>query len=80
MSERAHERIGLVAPGKTPRPVVNRLAEETARALKDPEMQARFAQSGARLVGNTPNQFATMVVVERARWEKIIRAAGIKAQ
>ena len=44
------------------------------------EMQARFAQSGARLVGNTPDQFAAMVVVERARWEKIIRAAGIKAQ
>jgi len=72
--------FGLVAPGKTPRPVVNRLAEETARALKDPEMQARFAQSGARLVGNTPDQFAAMVTTERARWEKIIRAAGIKAQ
>ena len=72
--------FGLVAPGKTPRPVVNRLAEETARAVKDPEMQARFAQSGARLVGNTPDQFAAMVTAERARWEKIIRAAGIKAQ
>jgi tripartite-type tricarboxylate transporter receptor subunit TctC len=60
--------------------LVNRLAEETARAVKDPEMQARFAQSGARLVGNTPDQFAAMVTTERARWEKIIRAAGIKAQ
>jgi tripartite-type tricarboxylate transporter receptor subunit TctC len=43
-------------------------------------MQARFAQSGARLVGNTPDQFTAMVTAERARWEKIIRAAGIKAQ
>ncbi len=72
--------FGLVAPAKTPRAVVDRLAEETARAVKDPEMQARFAQSGARLVGNNPDQFAAMVASERARWEKIIRAAGIKAQ
>ena len=72
--------FGLVAPGKTPRAVVDRLAEETARAVKDPEMQGRFAQSGARLVGNTPDQFTAMVTTERARWEKIIRAAGIKAQ
>jgi tripartite-type tricarboxylate transporter receptor subunit TctC len=43
-------------------------------------MQARFASSGARLVGNTPDQFAATVRAERARWEKIIRAAGIKAQ
>jgi tripartite-type tricarboxylate transporter receptor subunit TctC len=72
--------FGLVAPAKTSRAVVERLADETARALKDPEMQNRFAQSGARLVGNTPDQFAAMVVADRARWEKIIRAAGIKAQ
>jgi tripartite-type tricarboxylate transporter receptor subunit TctC len=72
--------FGLVAPAKTPRALVQRLAEETARAVKDPEMQARFAQSGARLVGNDPDQFAAMVATERARWEKIIRAAGIKAQ
>ena len=72
--------FGLVAPAKTPRAVVERLADETARALKDPEMQNRFAQSGARLVGNTPDQFSAMVVAERSRWEKIIRAAGIKAQ
>jgi len=72
--------FGLVVPAKTPRLIVERLADETARALKDPEMQNRFAQSGARLVGNTPDQFAAMVLAERARWEKIIRAAGIKAQ
>jgi tripartite-type tricarboxylate transporter receptor subunit TctC len=72
--------FGLVAPAKTPRAVLQRLAEETARAVKDPEMQARFAQSGARLVGNSPDQFAAMVATERARWQKIIRAAGIKAQ
>jgi tripartite-type tricarboxylate transporter receptor subunit TctC len=72
--------FGLVAPAKTPRALVERLAAETGRALQDPEMRDRFAQSGARLVGNTPDQFSARVAAERARWEKIIRAAGIKAQ
>jgi tripartite-type tricarboxylate transporter receptor subunit TctC len=43
-------------------------------------MQNRFAQSGARLVGNTPDQFATLIVVDRPRWEKVIKGAGIKLQ
>jgi tripartite-type tricarboxylate transporter receptor subunit TctC len=72
--------FGLVAPAKTPQAIIDRLASETAKALKDPEMQHRFAQSGARLVGNTPEQFSALIVVDRARWEKVIQAAGIKLQ
>jgi tripartite-type tricarboxylate transporter receptor subunit TctC len=72
--------FGLVAPARTPGPVVERLAAETARALKDPELQARFSQLGARLVGNTPQEFAKVIVEERARWGDVIRSAGIKVQ
>jgi tripartite-type tricarboxylate transporter receptor subunit TctC len=72
--------FGLVAPAKTPRPVVDLLAVEVAKVLKDPEMQTRFAQSGARLVGNTPDQFGTLIAQDRARWETVIKGAGIKLQ
>ena len=72
--------FGLAAPAKTPRAIVDKLAAETAKALKDPEMQKRFGAVGARLVGNTPDQFAKMVVEERARWGNVIRSAGIKLQ
>jgi tripartite-type tricarboxylate transporter receptor subunit TctC len=72
--------FGLVAPAKTPPPIVDLLATEVAKALKDPEMQNRFAQSGARLVGDTPGEFAALITADRARWEKVIRAAGIKLQ
>ena len=72
--------FGLVAPAKTPRPVVERLAAETAKAVQEPEMQARFEKLGARLVGNSPAQFAALVEAERKRWGEVIRAAGIKLQ
>jgi tripartite-type tricarboxylate transporter receptor subunit TctC len=72
--------FGLAVPAKTPRAVVDRLAAETQVALKDADMQARFAALGARLVGNTPEQFARQVADERAMWEKVVKAAGIKLQ
>jgi tripartite-type tricarboxylate transporter receptor subunit TctC len=70
--------FGLIAPARTPRPIVERVAAETAKALQDADMQARFSQLGARLVGNTPDEFARLVVAERARWGEVIRSAGIK--
>ena len=72
--------FGLIAPARTPRPVVERVSAETARALQDPDMQGRFEKLGARLVGNTPAEFAALVEVERKRWGEVIRSAGIKLQ
>ena len=72
--------FGIITPAKTPKAVVDRLRSEIAAALKDPEMQNRFAASGARLVGNTPEQFGVQIAEDRARWEKVITAAGIKLQ
>ena len=72
--------FGLIAPAKTPAAIVERLRNEVAAGLKDAEMQNRFAPTGARLVGNTPEQFATLIADDRARWDKVIAAAGIKLQ
>jgi tripartite-type tricarboxylate transporter receptor subunit TctC len=70
--------FALVAPAKTPQSVIDRLYTETARALQSPDMQARFSALGARLVGNRPDEFARFIVAERAKWDGIIRKAGIK--
>jgi tripartite-type tricarboxylate transporter receptor subunit TctC len=70
--------FGLIAPARTPRPVVDRIAAQTAKALQDADMQARFSALGARLVGNSPDDFAKLVVAERARWGEVIRSAGIR--
>ena len=72
--------FGLVAPAKTPAPVIERLAADTALATKDGEMHKRFADLGARLVGNTPAEFAKRITEERRQWGEVIRSAGIKLQ
>ncbi|HEX6158058.1 MAG TPA: tripartite tricarboxylate transporter substrate binding protein [Burkholderiales bacterium] len=72
--------FGLVAPARTPAPIVERLAAETAKAVQDPELRARFDQLGARLVGNSPAEFSQLVARERAAWGEVIRGAGIKLQ
>jgi tripartite-type tricarboxylate transporter receptor subunit TctC len=72
--------FGIAAPAGTPAPIIERLHKEIVAALRHPAMQERFAKSGARLVGNTPQEFAAQIRAERARWGEIIRAAGIKAE
>ncbi|MGQ0524309.1 MAG: Bug family tripartite tricarboxylate transporter substrate binding protein [Betaproteobacteria bacterium] len=72
--------FGLVAPARTPRAVIRRLHDETARVLAAPEMQQRFGDLGARLVGNTPEDFSKFILSERAKWERIVRGANIRLQ
>lgn len=69
--------FGIVAPAATPAPVIARLHREIVRALGTPAMQARFAKAGARLVGNSPDEFAAQIRAERESWGEIIRSAKI---
>ena len=72
--------FGMVAPAKTPRPVIERLNREIVRALGEPDMQSRFTGLGARLAPNTPEQFSAYIKSERAKWGKIVRGANITLQ
>ncbi|HTD90986.1 MAG TPA: tripartite tricarboxylate transporter substrate-binding protein, partial [Burkholderiales bacterium] len=71
---------GTSAPAKTPREIVDRLNSEILRALKSPDMQARFKDYGADPIGNTPEQATAYVQNEINKWTKVIKAAGITAQ
>ena len=70
---------GLFAPAGTPREIVARLHGETARALALPEIKSHYANMGMTAVSSTPEQFGTYVQDEIARWAKIVKAAGIRA-
>jgi tripartite-type tricarboxylate transporter receptor subunit TctC len=70
---------GFLAPAKTPRAVIARLNEETARILHLPETRAVFTNEGAEPVGNKPEEFGAIIKGETAKWAKVIQAAGIKA-
>jgi tripartite-type tricarboxylate transporter receptor subunit TctC len=70
----------FMAPGGTPKEIVNRLAAETAKALKEPDIQERLTQTGIEAVGNTPEQAKQFLDAEIAKWAKVINTAGVKAE
>jgi tripartite-type tricarboxylate transporter receptor subunit TctC len=70
---------GLLSPRGTPRPIISKLHGELAKIIHSPESVARFAGVGAFPVGNTPEQFGEAIRVDVAKWGKIVRENGIKA-
>ncbi|MCE2947887.1 MAG: tripartite tricarboxylate transporter substrate binding protein [Betaproteobacteria bacterium] len=70
---------GLLAPSRTPRPVIDRVHAEAARAVNSAEMKTLLATEGAEPVGSTPAQFAAQISTEIARWAQVVKAAGIRA-
>ena len=70
---------GMLAPAKTPAAIVNRLRQEIARVLNRPETKDQFVALGIETVGNSPEEFAAFIKTDIARWDKVIREAGIKA-
>src|SRR5690606_8878683 len=60
--------FGLLAPGSTPKEIVNKLSGEIASFVGTPEMSKRIARDGAFAVGNTPEEFAALIRSEMQRW------------
>ncbi|MGH8618028.1 MAG: tripartite tricarboxylate transporter substrate binding protein [Burkholderiales bacterium] len=71
---------GVLAPAKTPRPLVDKLNREIVRILKSPEIQSKLAADGSEAVGNTPEQFGAHIKAEIAKWARVVKDAGIKAE
>jgi tripartite-type tricarboxylate transporter receptor subunit TctC len=70
---------GLNAPAKTPPAIVKRLADEAAKAAKSPAVLARYAADDAESIGSTPQDYASFIAKEQARWKDVIQKAGVKA-
>jgi tripartite-type tricarboxylate transporter receptor subunit TctC len=71
---------GIAAPAGTPREIVGRIQAEVARTVQLPDIKERFFKDGIEPVASTPEQFAAHIRAERAKWEKVVDAAGIKPQ
>ncbi len=69
--------IGMMAPAKTPRDIVNRLNEEVLKALASPEVKARFANLGADAWTLKPEQFDAYIKDEIVSNAKLVKAAGL---
>ena len=72
--------FGLLAPAATPKPVVDKLSADANRALTDQEVRSRMQALGADPSGNTPEEFARFIREDQAKWAKLMREAGIKAE
>ena len=71
---------GLFAVAGTPHEIVARLQAEVAKVLRLPEVRERLAALGADGVGSTPQEFASFVRAEHARWGSVIREKGIRSE
>jgi tripartite-type tricarboxylate transporter receptor subunit TctC len=71
---------GILAPPKTPRAIVNKIHAATVKALASPAVKDTLARQGVESVGSTPEEFGRLIREEWVKWEKVIRAAGLKGQ
>ena len=71
---------GLLLPAGVPRPVVDALAREISGAMQTPAVRDSMIRQGFDPVGNSPEEFAGFIREELVRWEKVVRAAGIKPE
>jgi tripartite-type tricarboxylate transporter receptor subunit TctC len=69
--------FGFMVPKGTPRSVVDKIHQDTAKVLQSAEVRDRFEQLGMQPVGNPPADFARAIKEESARWAKIIKARNL---
>jgi tripartite-type tricarboxylate transporter receptor subunit TctC len=70
--------IGMMAPAKTPRDIVNRLHDEVVKALNTPEVKERFATLGADAWTLSPEQFDAYIKDEIKSNAVLVKAAGLQ--
>ena len=70
--------FGLLAPAGTPKDVIDKIYNETAKTLAMPEIRKKFDELGLEPIGNTPAEFAQVIQKETPEWAKVIKDAGIK--
>src|SRR5262249_14257372 len=77
---RGNPRIGLLTTAGTPGEIIMRLNSELNRALRDPDLIARFAQQGLTPAGGQPAGFQAPIGTDLKNFIAIARAANIKAE
>jgi tripartite-type tricarboxylate transporter receptor subunit TctC len=72
--------LGVSMPAKVPHAIVNKVAADIVKVLNTAEVKARLAPQGVDVVTSSPQAMAKLVREDYARWGKIVKAAGIKAE
>ena len=72
--------LGVLAPARTPEPVIGRLNAALRASLAKPETNQRLKSLGAIVAGSTPEEFASFLAEDLERWRRVITATGITAE
>ena len=72
--------LALFAPAGTPKDIVNKVSAESVRILKLPDVKERLLAQGAEPIGSTPEQLATILSADIAKYAKVIRESGYKPE
>ncbi|SOZ39145.1 tripartite tricarboxylate transporter substrate binding protein [Cupriavidus neocaledonicus] len=72
--------FGIQAPAGTPKEIVQKLNQEIAKALADPDIVKRFREQGVEVVGSSPTKFATLVEAEIQKWGSVVRDANVSLE
>ncbi len=72
--------LAIAAPAGTPKPIVQRLADEVRKATQQPDVQTRVAAMGFELKDSSPEAFAEAYKKERPVWERLIKQSGAKVE
>ena len=70
---------GVIAPAKTPQPIIQKMYEELAKALKDPKVAKQLSDQGIDIVGGGPAELDKWVRGEMAKWAVVVKENNIKA-
>ena len=71
---------GIVVPAGTPRPVIERLHKELSAIIASPETRKRFEAEGADPLQMGPDEFGRFITAETAKWARVVKEGGIKAE
>ncbi|PLP96284.1 tripartite tricarboxylate transporter substrate binding protein [Cupriavidus pauculus] len=72
--------FGIQAPAGTPKEIVQRLNQEIAKSLAEPDVVKRFREQGVEVVGSSSTKFATLVEAEIEKWGTVVRDANVRLE
>ncbi|MBI3044345.1 MAG: tripartite tricarboxylate transporter substrate binding protein [Betaproteobacteria bacterium] len=70
--------VGILAPAGTPRAIIRRLGAEAVKITRNDQVKALLLRDGMETVGSTPAEYTSLIKSEIARWQEVVKAAGIK--
>ena len=69
----------MTAPARTPRNVINKINADLIKVIKSPDLVEKLKNEGSDPVGSTVEQYSGFLRDEIAKWNKVIKFAGVKS-